>query len=239
MIYCSASYSNITIRNCTFSEFGHTAIWLQHGDNSYITNVTIEDCVIEDAVYSGIMVIGVDGGTIQRNTVRRIGYAADGYDSLNCNCYGISVTNDGDGSYPSTDVLVADNVVEDIPLWHGLSTHGGRGLTFRHNTVRRCARAMFVTGGPNASHPQDCIIESNLFTHPKDDRPTRNGTDDGIAMTECAGINNIFRNNHIGDSAVETGHPYANIYYDTCEPSTNTTLTNNTRSETLPTYPEA
>lgn len=113
---------------------------------------------IEDAVYAGIMMTSARGGLVQGNTVRRIGV----YDaSANSNnAYGIAVSNNS-GNPQSADVVVDANLIEDVPTWHGLDTHGGIRVRFTNNTIRGAYRGIFLTSGN-----QDCVVDGNRIEAP-------------------------------------------------------------------------
>jgi len=213
-IYGSGSYSGVVIKNCIIRKMGHSGIWLVG-----LVNVTIQDCTIEDVAYAGVYLVGVDGGSVLRNTIHRVGN--DGKSSgVGNNAYGIAVG--GIGSV-SSDILVEDNVIDYVPMWHGLDTHGGLRITFRGNTVRHCPRAMFVTA-LSVGLSTDCVITENLFTDPLE---ITGGTDKGWCTTfdtrDCS-----FTNNHIGAAYGST------TVYDYQGQSTGLVQSGNTVGETLP-----
>ena len=181
-IFGSGGLRDVVIRNCTIRGMGHSGIWL-----AGLVNPTIEDCLIEDVAYAGIYLIGVTGGSALRNKIHRVGN--DGKSTgVSNNAYGICVG--GIGTI-SSDILVADNEVTDVPMWHGLDTHGGLRITFRHNVVRRTPRAIFVTN-LSIGKSTDCVIDRNLFTEPVE---VAGGTDKGWATTagtvRCAFTGNV------------------------------------------------
>lgn len=157
----AAPIRNLTIRNCRIAKFGYGGILVDH-----VLNLLIEDCIIDDSVYAGIMAISVTG-IIRRNTIHRVGYGvAPANLPGSGNAYGIAVTSQsGVVTDQSHDVLVQANIIEDVPSWHGLDTHGGQRVTFDTNTVRRCARAAFLTTqGP--VRPAALVFKGNLLELP-------------------------------------------------------------------------
>jgi hypothetical protein len=155
----AAPIRNLTIRNCTIKGF-NTAIEARH-----VENLVIEGCLIEDAAYGGIMVFSGVGGRISGNTIRRIGYGIDVHGPDGNNAYGIALsrfaTTDVDADPRSSDFVVSGNVVEDIPLWHGLDTHAGSQISFLNNVIRRCARPIFITRDSTGLHPQNITVTGN------------------------------------------------------------------------------
>ncbi len=167
-IYCSASAAapidHLTIKNCIISGF-ESAIFLY-----YVTNLIIEDCILTDCDYAGIGIFSGIGGTLQRNTIQRIGYTRTNFGTWKGNnAYGIITdhsTISGNLTLDplSANILVDSNTIEDVPLWMGLNTHGGQNITFSNNTVRRCPRAIFIasdTGGVN--HPHNVYVTGNTL----------------------------------------------------------------------------
>jgi hypothetical protein len=143
----------LTIRSSTIRRCGYGGIHLR-----YVTDAIVEDNLIEDAVYAGIMLASVSHSVIEANTVRRVGLVGSGANSNNA--YGIVATQESGGAH-SSDVLIRDNLVESIPTWHGLDTHGGIRIRFEDNTVRAVRRAAFLTGGP-----VDVVFSGNTLVGP-------------------------------------------------------------------------
>ena len=123
----SQPLENIVIRNCTISRFGYAAIVLR-----YVRSFKIENCVIRDAVYAGILVVSSRNGFIRSNYVSRIGVV--GYQTAGMNSYGIALTDDGGPM--SANIKVLTNTVENVPQWHGIDTHGGTDIVIAYNKIR-------------------------------------------------------------------------------------------------------
>jgi hypothetical protein len=155
----SSPIRNLTIRNCRIKGFG-TAI-----EARYVTNLVVENCVIEDAAYGGIIVYSGVGGRITGNTIRRIGVGIDVNGPDENNAYGIALSRIGTSNLTteprSSDFTVENNVVEDVPLWHGIDTHAGSNIAISNNTVRRCARAIFITVDNAGFKPQEITVTGN------------------------------------------------------------------------------
>lgn len=226
-VYGVGSYTGVVIRNCTFHDFDHTAIWLDG-----LVDPLIENCFIYDTTYTGIMLLGVTkgtgtwGGRVLDNTIVRVG--KDAHQTPDFNAYGIAVTMNGGGT-PSSDTLVQDNLVTDIPLWHGIDTHGGQRILIAHNEIRRTARGIFITANLTTERATDVSVVSNLVTEPQ---TATGGTDANTAITtyDCRGTTSI-TNNVVGTA-------YPNIHNDSGSLSSPApTLSGNVRGETLPSYP--
>ncbi len=153
---------NLTIRNCSIKGFD-TAIEVR-----YVVNLVIENCLIQDARYGGIMVFSGTGGRISGNTIQRIGYQTA--PAVAVNAYGIALSRVGTSNLtaepPTSNFTVSGNIVEDVPTWHGLDTHAGRNITWSNNVVRRCMRPFFITGG-NGINPIDNVLSNNRIESAK------------------------------------------------------------------------
>ena len=151
--------SNLTIRNCAIKGF---TIGI---DVQYVENLTIENCTIDDSVYAGIMVISGVGGHISGNTIRKVGYYTPLTTSYENNAYGIALTRVASSNFTAnprtSDFVVDGNTIEDVPYWHCLDTHAGQNITFSNNTVRRCPRALFITGDSIGTHPKNVTVTGN------------------------------------------------------------------------------
>lgn len=149
--------TNLTIRNSTFRGF-QAAIWA-----GFVDNILIENVTIDNARYAGIMVLSATGGTIRGNTVRHIGQDQPAL----TNAYGIAISQQNPASDPlSIDVVVYNNVVEDIPTWEALDTHGGQRIIFRNNIVRYSRRGVMITSSSSSGIARDCIVDGNQFLSP-------------------------------------------------------------------------
>jgi parallel beta-helix repeat protein len=152
----SAPARRLTVRNSEIASFGKAGMWLR-----YVADVVIENNDVHDIVYAGIMVISGTGGRISGNTVSRIGVygaAANGN-----NAYGIALEDQG---LPVTsNFLVSENVVTNVPTWHALDTHGGYKITFRANIVTQASRGLFLTSSDTAK-ATDIVVADNQILSP-------------------------------------------------------------------------
>lgn len=175
-----------------------------------VSNVRIENNRIEN-FYSGITMIEVDGfrlagnalsdmnyygiqgsavknGVIDGNTVRGISGA-----NTAGNAYGIVLSrNAASPSHPrSTDVIVSNNNVEDVPVWECYDTHGGQRIQFIDNSCKNAKLGINVAfsgkgqGDPDALAPLECEVRGNTIEkNPAD--PYRDAIVFAGTMTETA-----------------------------------------------------
>ncbi len=140
----------LTIRNCTITG-GNVSILLYH-----VRDLVIEDVTLDDSWYAGILALSCIGGRITRPTIRRVGNTKVVTGDPANNSYGIALTRNATPNFTadprSSDFLIEDGLLEDIPLWHGYDTHAGQNITFRNCTTRRVARPFFITTDADPSH---------------------------------------------------------------------------------------
>ncbi len=154
---------------------------------SYLSNVSVTGNTISDWDGKGVFARFVDGFLIADNDISSINYAGiEGYSVRNGritgnhvhdivgtgNAYGIVLTREYGSlaAFPrSSDVLVSRNLVEDVPHWEGLDTHGGQRIQFVNNTVRRTRNAVMVgdcpasPDGPPEFAPLDVTVSGNTI----------------------------------------------------------------------------
>jgi hypothetical protein len=203
-----AAITGLTIRNCTVSGFGDTGIYMKG-----VVGIEIHDNKVTDCGYTGIMGIESNQAKVTGNTVQRIQPGATG----NGNAYGIVMTQQAGPS--STDWLVDNNLIEDVPTWHGLDTHGGQRITFSNNTIRRCPRPIFITCG-GIDHEVcagDITITGNHFdtAYPANPLGFPNATNvDQAFVTSATGV--VFKNNTHDPSfnARDSGKVGSDTYYN-------------------------
>jgi hypothetical protein len=157
----SAPVFRLVVRNSEVSSFGKAGMWLR-----YVSDFVVENNNVHDIVYAGIMVISGTVGRITGNTVGRIGMLKSGVPGgAENDAYNIAVEDQG--APRSSDIVVDGNVIEDNPYWHGLDTHGGLRITFSHNVVRRCSRALFLTASTaSGSMATDIVVTGNQILSP-------------------------------------------------------------------------
>ncbi len=192
---------NLTIRNCTIKGF-NTAIEVR-----YVVNLVVDNCLIEDAGYGGIMVYSGIGGRITNNTIQRIGYGIDTNGPNGNNAYGIALSRVGSEDLKaeprSSDFVVDGNLIEDVPLWHGIDTHAGSRITFSNNLIRRCARPFFITGDGAGYRPEAIDILDNRL---EEATQVQGGTDrTAITLVRLEG-------GRIVDNSISSTYPTPHVY---------------------------
>jgi hypothetical protein len=173
--------TGVTITSCVVEKVGAIGIRAY-----FVDDLLIEDSTISDCVYAGIMALSCREGSIEDNTVERIGVygaAANGN-----NAYGIALSQQSPGTdYVSADFTVSGNIVNDVPTWHGLDTHSGARIVWSGNVVRRCRSGFFITGGNGRAVDND--INGNTVYAPT--------SADHYAITSVYSTDGYVRNNTI------------------------------------------
>ena len=131
---------------------GYIAIGVHMSARARVLNSTVQN-----VLYAGILTTGATNGLISGNTIDGVRPANPDPD---WNAYGIALTYVS-GSGNTTDTVVENNTVRNVPTWHGLDTHAGVRVTFRNNTVSGARRAVFLTASPTA-----VLVEGNDLTAP-------------------------------------------------------------------------
>lgn len=151
-----------------------------------LTNVTVQDNRI-DNFYAGILVQGVDGFRVAGNELTNLtDFGIDTFPAKNGvidhnivlnvsgdggNAYGIVASrNASSPNNPrSTDIVISNNRVENIPIWECYDTHGGQRIHFIDNTCKNAKLGINVafsgTGrtDPNALAPIECEVRGNTI----------------------------------------------------------------------------
>ena len=196
-------------------------IWTEGGRAA--NRLKVLNCTIDDFVYAGVMFMEVAGGLIKGNTIRRLSGHPDNKTSS-----GIALTQSSTLDADSTmDILVDGNVVEDIIVWHGIDTHGGKRITFQNNITRRCSRPIFITtAGIGAA---DIVIKNNRFETPS---PTATFNIDGMFVLNCKNItctgNFVSKDYGVVSDGVHNGDTYYNLLRDYGSGSTGVVSSGNT-----------
>ncbi|WP_316569309.1 right-handed parallel beta-helix repeat-containing protein [Neobacillus sp. YIM B06451] len=155
---------------------------------NYVKNIVIEDCFIHDVGFYGILAEFADNVRISNTVIRDVGFAGVGGLSVRNmhinkshiksispgnkgNAYGVFYSRKGAESnlkaHPrSTNSSVTNSIIEDIPLWEALDTHGGENITFNNNTIRNTKVGIaFVNatgkGGKELFSSQKCTAKGN------------------------------------------------------------------------------
>ena len=157
----AAPLVGLSIIGCHIHGVGKTGVLIEHASAFQIDANTLEDCT-----YAGIIVFSGITGSVDGNTVRRIGYTVPPAQlPEGSNSYGIMVNDQGLPA--SADIVLSNNIIEDVPNWHVLDTHGGLRISFINNIVRRCRRGLFITSSPaSGAHATGIVVAGNQILSP-------------------------------------------------------------------------
>lgn len=134
----AAPLRNITIDGVTVTKTRYHGIWLE-----WCENVKVTGTQITDFQYAAVMLVSVRGGEVSGCTIRN-GLQEGGIS----NTYGIAVTDLANSlAARSKDVLITRNIVDNIPRWEGIDTHGGERITITDNIVTRCYDGISAVSG--------------------------------------------------------------------------------------------
>lgn len=193
----SSSYlSDILLSGLKIHNMGHQAVYLQF----------VEDSLIEKSTIKNIGYAGITGSSCTRvNAINVDVVSVTGL--TNKNAYGIVFTRKNGDSIreypPSLDCMAMFCLIEDIPTWEALDTHGGIGIKFLYNTINNCKNGVILTDAGNAKNEDvfashDCIVIGNKG------RLTGKGYAVAVSgnSTELA-RNNVIDNNEFENAGIE------------------------------------
>ena len=131
----------------------------------FVKNLTTsEGLEISNARYYGIGLGSCDTVKLVKPVIRNITPMS----ASNPNCYGITATH-SDGTPElepsSSNVTIEEALIEDVPTWVGIDTHGGKKITVLRPTIRRCLWGISLVSGPGEDGseqraPLDFLIDS-------------------------------------------------------------------------------
>lgn len=170
--------SNIRVEDCEISLSGFYGIRL-----SYVNDFTVANNHIHECAYIGIGGVSSIGGTVSGNTVTDIHPGTETVPGLAWNAYGISFSRDqvalSSAKPRSSDIAITGNVVQNVPRWAGIDTHGGQRMAIAGNTVTNCNRAINVTSssplGVILLAPLDVTVQGNVIDSTVSDGSRRVG----------------------------------------------------------------
>lgn len=152
--------SHLTIENSDIGNFGYGGMYLR-----WVTDLLVQNNHVYDGVYAGIMILSGERGTVQGNTVQRIGVV--GSATNGGNAYGIALSQLNPATdAPTADFTVSGNTVEDVPTWHAFDTHAGQNIIWTGNTASGSRFGLFVTGSDAGGRALNNDIHNNRFEAP-------------------------------------------------------------------------
>lgn len=155
-----AYLSDVRLIDCKVSTFRDAGIVLRFAED-----FEVRGCRVRDCYYTGIQALMVRFGTIAGNIVEDID--ADGV--VGTNAYGISVdkNNGSEAALPNSHhVVVSGNIIDTVPTWTGIDTHGGWDMVFSDNVLLNCRSGIKVqyynaTAGSEKSATR-CVVRGNV-----------------------------------------------------------------------------
>ena len=144
--------TNGSATRVTVTRFGSGGI-----EMLYYNNMKVVNCTVEDVGYSGIGAMCSDDGVISSCNVSDVVVGTSG------NAYGITISNLL-GVDLSSRWTVSNNIVDNVPIWTGLDTHGGQDITFIDNVVTNCGQGIgVVTSSVTSDESNRVTVVGNIF----------------------------------------------------------------------------
>lgn len=128
---------------------------------NYLDDAVCSGNHVENVRYAGFLFIGAKGARVYGNKIKKITCLAS-----NGNGYGITFTSDSlikiaDGGRLSSDCSAVGNIIEDVPSWNALDTHGGYNLVYSSNVIRDCGFPIGIVSC-NKPSPETVIPPKNV-----------------------------------------------------------------------------
>ena len=152
----SAPLRRITVENIVIDKSRHHGVWLE-----WCEDVKVRDCQITDFQYGAVMLLSVTRGEVSGCIIRNALQ-----EGTLVNSYGIAATdlvNTVAGR--SKDILITRNIIDNIPKWEGIDTHGGERITITDNIITRCRDGIAAVAGNSsrATAPKDLVVSGNTI----------------------------------------------------------------------------
>jgi hypothetical protein len=142
-------------------------LWKYYGINfSFTTGARVLNCNIHAINYAGVAGLSCTNMKVDGNYIGQIN-AGVGQDAYGC------FIDRSEGTlvqFPlSTNCTISNNIIEDVPNWHGLDTHGGQYFVIDGNVIRNCIRGINITSSDNGSNvptyaPKNCVVSNNTIS---------------------------------------------------------------------------
>lgn len=163
----AAMLTGLRVEDNEVARWGGNAIYLK-----WVRDFTVSRNQLHDLYYAGVLVSSGQSGSIEANYVRNV-VGVHSHDAAgSTHAYGVAVSRANSSSLVtdprSSDITISQNIIEDIPGWEGLDTHGGERISFIGNTIRRTLVGINVGSSANAAGvdtfaPLDVSIVGNLI----------------------------------------------------------------------------
>lgn len=175
-----APIRGLEVQNCKITGFRMYGV-----EGEHLHDFTIERNRVEDIGYAGVMLLSPNNGDFRHNTVRKINQPAG-----LVNSYGISAsrrtTQNLTDAPLAKDMRIYQNLVDGVPKWEGIDTHGGIGIHIISNIVRNCNVGIALVpedneAGVEVYAPKRCKVLTNNISS-----GVTNGTRSiGIQLVGC------------------------------------------------------
>ena len=184
----STPLRRVTVDKVIIDKSRHDGVWLE-----WCEDVKVRDCQITDFQYGAVMLISVTRGEVSGCVIRNALQ-----EGTLVNSYGVAATdlvNTTEGR--SKDILITRNIIDNIPKWEGIDTHGGERITITDNIVTRCRYGVVAVGGNSSrvTAPKDVVVSGNTIDSLGIESPTSAiklyGITDGPQVSAMIGPNTI------------------------------------------------
>ena len=170
----AAPIRNLVVRGCTFRD------WNKYGiEATSVKDFTISHNLFENIAYGAVMLSAAIKGYVLSNTIKNVVQPA-GF----VNSYGIAMTRNSSLSLAlsprSSDIVCSGNLIDGVPLWEAIDTHGGENLTITGNRIRNAYIGIALVPSVNESGndtyaPRNIIVSNNDIDSGKTDGTARSG----------------------------------------------------------------
>ena len=152
----SAPLRRITVENVAIDKSRYHGVWLE-----WCEDVKVRDCQITNFQYGAVMLISVTRGEVSGCIIRNALQ-----EGTLVNSYGITATdlvNTSAGR--SKDILITRNIIDNVPKWEGIDTHGGERITIADNIITRCRYGVAAVAGNSSrvTAPKDVVVSGNTI----------------------------------------------------------------------------
>ena len=158
----ASALTDVTVEDCVINGWGESGVYMQ-----YITDFRILRNRIYNIAYAGNLLLSSQRGVVANNVITNI---TPGNGSSNA--YGIALTRSSTSSLVtdprSSDIAVTGNTISGVPAWEGIDTHGGERLSIVGNTVYNVLYGIQIGdardgSGVSSYGPKNVLVAGNLI----------------------------------------------------------------------------
>lgn len=197
--------TDIRVENCTFNNLSGYGVQLL-----FVNNANIINNKITNVGYSGVMVYSCQNVLVDSNYIDTLtGENLSGQQ----NAYGVSFTANNATTDRVRDPVsrycrAVNNLIKNIPTWHGLDTHGGWNIEFSNNQIIDCRRAAVLTNlGDIGSNY--CTVQGNVAQNYLSGTNTSGSNKQSEAFWDIGATSTIlnYGNRIVGNTTYQYGDP--------------------------------